>query len=114
MCSVLPIVQKGKFAAWAASEPTKALNNVLFPTFGSPTMPQFRLMDMVNWKGLRARAGTRRCNTPPSGLIDENIRPDTENKKLMISRIQYCMKCVFTNKVMDVGNLLNPKSTRWV
>lgn len=35
----LPIVQNGKFAAWAASEPTRALKRVLFPTFGSPTMP---------------------------------------------------------------------------
>jgi len=33
------IVQKGKLAACAVWLPTKALNNVLFPTLGSPTMP---------------------------------------------------------------------------
>jgi len=33
------IVQKGKLAACAVWLPTKALNKVLFPTLGSPTMP---------------------------------------------------------------------------
>mmetsp|Transcript_27306 Transcript_27306/g.37624 ORF Transcript_27306/g.37624 Transcript_27306/m.37624 type:complete len:101 (+) Transcript_27306:906-1208(+) len=40
------IVQKGKFAAWAAAEPTRALNNVLLPTLGKPTIPQFSFMEV--------------------------------------------------------------------
>jgi hypothetical protein len=34
-----PIVQNGKFSARAASDPTRALNSVLLPTFGKPTIP---------------------------------------------------------------------------
>lgn len=34
-----PIVQNGKFSARAASDPTRALNSVLLPTFGRPTIP---------------------------------------------------------------------------
>lgn len=37
-------MQKGKLAACAASDPTNALNKVLFPTFGKPTMPQFNFI----------------------------------------------------------------------
>jgi len=45
---VKPIVQKGKLAACAAWEPTNALNRVLFPTLGNPTIPQFNFMDRLS------------------------------------------------------------------
>jgi hypothetical protein len=48
------MVQKGKLAACAASEPTNALNRVLFPTLGNPTIPQFSFMDKVSLGNLNA------------------------------------------------------------
>ena len=41
----LPMVQKGKFAACAVSDPTNALNKVLLPTLGRPTMPVWSFIE---------------------------------------------------------------------
>ena len=46
----VPMVQKGKFAAWAASDPTRALKRVLLPTLGSPTIPVWSLpIEKARW-----------------------------------------------------------------
>ena len=41
------IVQKGKFAAWAAAVRVSALKRVDLPTFGSPTIPILNPMTHV-------------------------------------------------------------------
>jgi hypothetical protein len=40
------IVQKGKFAAWAAAVRVNALNKVDLPTFGNPTIPILKPMTL--------------------------------------------------------------------
>jgi hypothetical protein len=71
----LPIVQKGKFAACAVSEPMSALKRVLLPTLGRPTMPQLSFMDRVVWR--LARAGTRLILPVLSELIMKDAALDT-------------------------------------
>ena len=49
------IVQKGKFAACASSDPTSALKSVDFPTLGRPTIPVCNFMDTDLCLLLKAR-----------------------------------------------------------
>src|SRR5690606_15626872 len=49
------MVQKGKFAAWAAAVWVRALKSVDLPTLGRPTMPHLKPME--NLGGVRRRRG---------------------------------------------------------
>mmetsp|Transcript_44425 Transcript_44425/g.105243 ORF Transcript_44425/g.105243 Transcript_44425/m.105243 type:complete len:263 (+) Transcript_44425:883-1671(+) len=62
------MVQKGKLAASATPVSHSALNRVLFPTFGSPTMPVFK-------PRIKIFACLVDCLFPPAALLEATAAP---------------------------------------